>query len=416
MSTCIRIETHIIKNNQKLDDLTFCSKNLYNQANYLVRNKFFETSKQKKEGLINNVIYLSYNDLYKLMRNSENYDEYKSIPEQTKQSLLRIIDKNWKSFFKSIKNWTKNKSKYKRKPNPPKYLNKQGRNILIYPGQNINVKNGKIKIPKTQIEIKTDISKESLKEIRIVPKGNKNFKIEVVYEKKIKKIEVNKHNVIGVDVGLNNLMAVTSNQTKGLCCLINGRPLKSINQFYNKKQSKLKSILKIVNDKHSSRNLIKLNCKRKNKINDYLHKASRILINLCVEFNVGKIIIGHNKGWKQNIKIGKKNNQNFVHIPFDNLIKFIEYKSEELGIKTMVIEESYTSKIDHLVLEEMKCQEKYLGKRVKRGLFKSSCGVELNADINGTLGILRKAKEVSNEFLQALGNRGCVLQPVKLSC
>jgi len=408
-----RTESHIIRNSKELDELSFCSKNLYNRANYIIRQKFIETSKQKEDGLVPNAIYLNYNEVEKELKSIE---EFNLLSSQTKQSVLRLLDKNWRSFFSSIKDWSKDKSKYKGKPNLPKYLDKTGRNILIYPGQNIFITKGFLKIPKSSTKVKTKILKKDLKEVRIVSQGNKNFKVEIIYNKEQVDLGLPKSRVFGIDIGLNNLLAITSNQIEIPNYLVNGRPLKSLNQYYNKKLSKLKSTLEIVNGVKKSKSIVSLNFKRKNKINDYLHKASRILINLCISNNIGKIVIGHNIGWKQDISIGKRNNQNFVNVPFNRLIQMIQYKAEELGIEVLLTEESYTSKIDHLALEEMKHQENYLGKRIKRGLFKSSLGIELNADINGAIGILRKTNEVSTEFLKTLGNRGCVSQPVKLNC
>lgn len=417
MSTCTRVEKHLIKNSETLDKLSFGSKNLYNQANYLVRQKFIETSKLKEQGLIPNAIYMGYYDLNKLIKELENIDDYKDLPEQTKQSLLRLLDKNWKSFFASIKKWVKNKSDFKGMPKIPNYLDKQGRNVLVYPGQNIRIKDGILRIPKTDIKIETKVLKQNLKQVRVVPRGNKNYMVEVIYTKEVQDLGLNRSNTIGVDIGLNNLMAITSNQTENnLCCLINGRPLKSINQFYNKQKSTFQSQLKVIQDKLWSHRLDRLNLKRKFKVDDYLHKASKVLIDLCKEFDIGTIVIGYNKGWKQEINIGKRNNQNFVNIPFNRLIQMIEYKAEEYGIQVKITEEAYTSKIDHLAFEDMKHQETYLGKRVSRGMFQSSTGVRLNADLNGSIGILRKVNEVSKDFLKSLGNRGCVLQPIKLNC
>lgn len=408
-----RVESHIIRNSKELDELSFCSKNLYNRANYIIRQKFIETSKLKEQGLVSNAIYLNYNEIEKELKSIEDFN---LLSSQTRQSILRLLDKNWRSFFSSIKDWSNNKNKYKGKPNLPKYLDKTGRNILIYPGQNIFITKGFLKVPKSSIKVKTKISKSNLKEVRIISQGNRNFKIEVVYNKELKDLCLPKSRVFGIDIGLNNLLAITSNQIDVQNYLLNGRPLKSINQFYNKRLSELKSVLEIVNGCKKSKSIISLNFKRKNKINDYLHKTSRTLINLCIDNNIGKIVIGHNVGWKQDISIGKRNNQNFVQIPFNKLIQMIQYKAEDVGIEVFFTEESYTSKIDHLALEEMKHQENYLGKRIKRGLFKSSLGVELNADINGAIGMLRKTNEVSTEFLKTLGNRGCVSQPIKLNC
>lgn len=408
-----RTESHIIRNSKELDELSFCSKNLYNRSNYIIRQKFIETSKLKEQGLISNAIYLNYNDIEKELKTIE---EFNSLSSQTRQSILRLLDKNWRSFFSSIKDWSKNKSKYKGKPSLPKYLDKTGRNILIYPGQNIFITKGFLKIPKSSIKIRTKVSKKDLREVRIVPQGNKNFKVEIVYNKDQVDLGLSKSRVFGIDIGLNNLLAITSNQIEIPNYLVNGRPLKSINQFYNKKLGKLNSTLKIINDLNKSKSIVSLTFKRKCKIDYYLHKTSRTLINLCIKHDIGKIVVGHNISWKQNINIGKRNNQNFVNIPFNRLIQMIQYKAEELGIEVIITEESYTSKIDHLALEEMKHQENYLGKRIKRGLFQSSLGLTLNADINGAIGILRKTNEVSTEFLKTLGNRGRVSQPVKLNC
>ena len=212
-------------------------------------------------------------------------------------------------------------------------------------------------------------------------------------------------------------MAITSNQADGFSCLINGRQIKSINQYYNKIAASIKSSLKIIHNKDWSNELTRLTLKRKFKIDDYLHKASHAVIQLCKETNTGMIVIGHNKEWKQNCNLGSKTNQNFIQIPFNRLIQMITYKAEESGIKVEIVEESYTSKCDHLANESMEHHDTYLGKRVKRGLFKSSTGITLNADINGALGILRKAKVACEEFFDSiLASKGCVLQPIKLNC
>jgi len=407
MSTCIRVESHLIKS-KELDELSFCSKNLYNKALYEVRQKFIESYKDGKG------VYINCNDLDRLMKVIE---EFQPLPAQTRQANLRLLDKNWKSFFRSIKDWVKYPGKYTGKPSLPKYLNKQGRNVLIFPGQNLNIKNGILRLPKTSVEIKTLVDKQDLQEVRVVPQGNQVYKVEVVYKKEITNLELDRSNVVGVDIGLNNLMAITSNQTESnLCCLINGKPVKSINQFYNKQLAQVKYVLKTVNDQTKSKRLNRLGMKRNLKVEDYLHKASRTLIDLCKEFNIGRIVIGHNKGWKQGINLGKKTNQSFVQVPFNRLIQMVQYKAEEVGIEVILTEEAYTSKVDHLALEGLEHQETYLGKRVKRGLFQSSTGVQVNADINGALGILRKIQVASEEFLKTLGGRGCVLQPIKLNC
>jgi len=404
MST--RVETHIVKSNL-LDELSFISKNVYNWSLFQVRKEFIENGK-----------FLGYSNTNQLIKAARDFEaEYSTLPAQTIQSILRLLEKNWKSFFRAIKAYSKSKAGFKGQPKLPGYMDKNGRNILIYPGQNIKIKNGILKIPKTGIKIITSVEKENLKQVRIIPKGYKTFKVEIVYNKPVDDLGLNKAHAIGIDIGLNNLMAITSNQPGSLNCLINGSPLKSLNQFYNKMATKAKSKLKIINNSYWSRKLNTLTMKRDNKISDYLHKASRLVIDLCKQFDIGQIVIGHNDGWKQKINIGKKNNQNFVQVPFNKLIAMIQYKAEEVGIEVILTEESYTSKCDHLAQEEMIHHKNYLGKRIRRGLFKSSTGQMINADINGALGILRKVNAVSKEFLAELrGNRGCVLQPIKLNC
>ena len=153
--------------------------------------------------------------------------------------------------------------------------------------------------------------------------------------------------------------------------------------------------------------------KRECKINDYMHKASHFVIKYCLKNNIGNVVIGNNKDWKQNCNMGKRNNQNFVSIPFEKIISMIKYKSEDYGINVMITEESYTSKVDHFANEEMCKHKHYLGKRVKRGLFKSSTGKIVNADTNGAIGILRKVAD--EKFKDLIVSRGDVVSPIRLN-
>lgn len=221
---------------------------------------------------------------------------------------------------------------------------------------------------------------------------------------------------MGIDLGVNNLCAITAND-KPFSYVINGRPLKSMNQFYNKKLAELKSKLDVCNKgQYTSKSIQRLNEKRHNKIMNYLHNTSRAIINLCLENKIENIIIGHNKQWKTGCNMSKANNQNFVQIPFNTLINQLQYKSQEYtDLYVAIVEESYTSKIDHLVFEDMKHQEQYLGKRTKRGQFKSSTGKVLNADINGAIGILRKGNAITDDQLLVLRDRGDVVSPVVLN-
>jgi putative transposase len=383
-----------IKFNSEIDSQSFLSKNLYNYANFILRKEFIENKK-----------FIGYYKLNDLCKNNENY---KSLPSQTAQNILMTLCENWKSFFKAIKDWSKNKNKYLGKPNLPKYKNKNGRNILIYPFQNLRIKNNEIKIPKTnfKFKIRNEIKDKKINQIRIIPMAS-NYKIEVIYEIKEKEIDGEIKNVLSIDLGLNNLSTCTNNI--GLQpFIINGKTIKSINQFYNKKTAKLKSLL--INNK-TSKNIKKLTQKRNNKINDYLHKSSNYIIKYCISKKLDTIIIGYNKEWKQEMNLGKKNNQNFVQIPYLSFINKLKYKGFENGIKVILNEESYTSKCDALGKEEIKKHDSYLGKRIKRGLFQSSINKLINADVNGSMNIMRKV--IGDDFIQPI--EGLMFNPIKIN-
>ncbi len=237
--------------------------------------------------------------------------------------------------------------------------------------------------------------------------------IEVVYESVEVKLDLSESDVASVDLGVNNLATVTSNKKGFQPFIINGRPVKSINQFYNYKTGKLQSELK---ETKSSNRIKRLSTKRNFKIDDYLHKTSRYIINHLIGWEIGILVIGNNPNWKQGINLGQKNNQNFVQIPFFKLIEQLKYKAKLVGIKVIINEESYTSKASFLDWDDLPVYQKgvkhgFSGKRVKRGLYKASNGVKYNADVNGSLNILRKA--VPNAFSN--GIEGVVVHPVKVT-
>jgi len=397
----ILTEKHIIKKSNpfycEMDKLCFLSKNLYNRANYIVRQEFIKSSGDKQLGLIEHANYFNYYDINKLMINTNDCD-YVRLPRKVSNQTLMSLDKNWKSFFATIKDYSRNKSKYRGKPSLPSYKDKNGRYPVIYELGSISkteIKNNIIKLSKTNIKIKTNVNINTLKQCRIIPKGN-HYVVEVVYEKQENKLKENNNRYCSIDLGLNNLACIGSNVIKPI--IINGKPLKSINQYYNKKMGKFKSDLNHYTNKRgekiqlkTSKRINNLTNKRNNKINDYLHKSSRYIINHLVFNNINTIIIGNNREWKQDINIGKRNNQNFVNIPHSRFIEMLLYKAKLEGITVMVNEESYTSKCSFIDNEEICKHEIYCGSRVKRGLFKSKSGGLINADLNGSLNILRKA-------------------------
>ena len=374
-----RVEIIMLKGKNKKEAQKLChlSKNLYNAANYEMRQSFLNGKKKSN--------YQISTEFAK-----DNQPDYRALPAQCSQQIINLLEKNWKSFFKIAKDRKKNPKKYKGKPKLPRYKKKDGYNVLIITSQQLGSKlttQGYLKLPKgIDLKIKTRIQLEQIQQIRIVPEAT-CFKCEIVYEKEIMKNEdLNFENKISIDLGVNNLATMFINDEVFSSCIINGRPLKSINQFYNKKLAVLKSF---VGDKTSNR-IRNFTKRRNNKVKDCIHKASHWIIKFCEEHHIGHLIIGKNDGWKQKSKMSKKVNQHFIGIPFEMLISQLIYKAEEIGIIVELTEESYTSKIDHLAGEQFGHKEKYMGKRIHRGLFKSSVGKVINADVNGAIGIMRK--------------------------
>lgn len=367
-------ERHIIKNNKELNILCFNSKNLYNKALYLVRQHYFNTKN-----------YLDWIKVDRLMVDSKDVDYY-ALPTRVAKQTLRLLDRNFKSFFALLKK--KKKNEHDKPVRIPRYLDKEDRAIAIFPKDSISkksLKKGLIKLSSLSIEIPTKVTESNIVEVRILPRNNHHV-VEVVYEIEDKEVKSDNRRYASIDLGLNNLATVGSNVVKPF--IINGRPLKSINQYWNKEKSRLQSLLK--GDKKTSKRINSITNKRNNKVKDYLHKSSRLLVNFLVSNDISTLVIGYNEEWKQNINIGKRNNQSFVNIPFYTFIKQLEYKCKLEGINFIITEESYTSKCSFLDNETIEKHESYLGKRIKRGLFRSAKNRIINADLNGSLNILRK--------------------------
>ncbi len=403
----ILTERHLITPKHKyfkeIDELSFKSKNLYNQANYRIRQAFTDKENPK---------YRNFNEIQKELQD-ENQTDYISLPAKVSQQILMKLDKNWKSFFKSMKDYKNNPNKYLGKPKLPKYKDiKNGRNLLTYTIQAIfqkELKKGFINFSKTDIKIKTKVDVTKIKEVRIVPRI-KSYYIEVAYEVITEEQKISDVSM-AIDLGINNLCAIATTENDKL--LINGKPLKSMNQYYNKKKADLQS--RLPKNQFNSNKITKLTDKRNNKIDNYLHKVSKFVVDYCLTNNVSKIIIGKNENWKQEVNIGKKNNQNFVNIPHAKLIHQIEYKAKLKGIEVIMVTENYTSKTSFLDNEKICKHDEYCGKRIKRGLFKSKEGYLINADINGAFNILRKATPNFNVNNIKNGAEGIVVSPLKVT-
>lgn len=398
-----RVEKHIIKTNDKyynmLDEFCFKSKNLYNQANYIIRQEF-----------INNGKWIRYNELDKLLKEENNDYDYRNMPSSaTSQQCLRLLDKNWTSFFRAIKDYNKNPNKYLGRPKLPKYKSKNGRNILILTNQNCKLNKGIIKFPKSFKGFYLKSKLNSLQQVRVIPK-DKYIVVEVVYKFDDVEELIDNGRYVGIDLGLDNFATITNNC--GLIPLIiNGKGLKSINQYYNKQISHYKSIAKRVNKLDYTNRMKKLTFKRNNKVENYIHKASRFVVDYCRNNEINTIVIGNNKNWKQNSKMSKKVNQNFISIPYYNFIQKVQYKAEDFGIKVIITEESYTSGTSFLD-NELPIKENYNKSRRKhRGLFVTNDGIKINADVNGSYQIIKKV------FPKAFadGIEGVGLHPFKVN-
>ncbi|WP_421078314.1 transposase [Methanothermococcus sp. Ax23] len=377
-----RTEIIYIPLNPTLNYYSHISKNLYNQATYLIKQHLKENK------------LLLYNDLNKLLKDSENYKE---LPTQSAQQILKIVSRNWKSYFKALKKYRNNSNKFKAKPKPPSFKPKDGIFMLVFTNQQCKIKDGKLRFPKKiNLTVDTRLNDDTnIREVRLIPTLG-GYKIEIIYEKEPIIMELNDNKIISIDLGMKNIITMTNNfGDKPIIIKDNGKGIKSINQFFNKIVSNLKSIYDKQGIK-SGKKLKKVITKRNFKVSDWIHKASRFVVNYCVKNKVSKIIIGYNDDWKQEVSLGKKNNQTFTLIPFKTLIDKIVYKAEEVGIKVVLIEESYTSKCSFFDNEEIGKKKEYAGKRFCRGLFKTLKGWVVNADVNGAYNIMRKV--VDNAF------------------
>lgn len=374
----ILCERHLIKSTHpfydECDKLTFFAKNLYNATLYYQRDSFF------------NKDFKNYYDVNRLFTHT-NQKDYRALPSKVSKQVQMLVDKSFKSYFALVRK--KMNNDYSRSIRIPKYLGKtSGRCVVPYPKDALSLKNeGFVKFSKTNVVIKTKVAKENIKAARIVPKGN-HFVIEILYKAVVRPLKSDKpERVAFVDPGLNNLMTVTSNCFNPL--IYNGKPLKAINQLSSKNITALKSKLCARGLRNSSL-LQSVYSKRSRRLMDLTHKITTQLVNQLDSYNIDTVIFGHNVGQKQDINLGKVTNQNFVQIPFTKLMYLLKYKCELRGIRFIETEESYTSKCSFLDEESICKHSSYLGKRVKRGLFETSSGILINADVNGSLNIGRK--------------------------
>jgi IS605 OrfB family transposase len=408
------VEQHVIDKNDPrysvIDEAAFKSKNLYNAALYEIRQSFIHEKK-----------YLNYNEVQRRM---QSHEAYKALPAKVSQQVLMVLDRNWKSFFEALEAYNEDPSKFLGRPKLPKYKHKtEGRNILVYTIQAISrgkkgLQRGMIKPSMLPIEVQT--KHKDIDQVRIVPRKG-FYVVEVVYEQEVKQAEVNPAYYAGIDLGMNNLVALTSNKPHFKSILVNGRPVKSVNQFYNKRKADLQ---KQLGHTGTTKRMERMTNKRNRRIDNYMHTASKRIIDVLVKEGIGVLCIGKNDAWKQEANMGKRTNQNFVQIPHARFISMLTYKAELVGITVKITEESYTSKASLLDLDPLPVRKNgdekhtFSGKRVKRGLYRASDGRKINADINGSGNIIRKvapdafglkAVEDGKEVLASL-----VVHPVRI--
>jgi IS605 OrfB family transposase len=404
---------HLSKTDYRtLKELCHIAKNLANQAIYNVRQYYFAEGE-----------YLNYEKNYALLKTSENY---RTMNSNMAQQILKEVDGGFQSFFALLKLAKQGKYAF-RDCKLPHYLPKDGYTTLVIGFIRLN--GNKLILPFSRSFKKTHASVEvtippiladkKIKEIRIIPKaGARFFEVQYIYEADCADRNLNKDHALALDLGVDNLVTAVSDTGKSF--IIDGRRLKSINQWYNKYNAYLQSIKdkQQFPEKKSTHRQKTIARNRNNRVNDYMNKAARIIIDYCIEHDTGTLICGYNETFQWGSAIGKRNDQNFVNIPFGRLRDKLSYLCELNGITFVKQEESYTSKASFWDKDEIPVYNadnpksySFSGKRINRGMYRTADGTLLNADVNGALNIMRKSKVVD---LTVLYSRGGVDTPVRI--
>ena len=392
-----RTRVHYIVPSQELINEARLSNNLYNQALYILRQAFIDEEKIPSKF-----------DLHKILLHKEyeceEYDNIHKMVSSNAQIICQLVAQNFKSFLMALRAFKKNKSNFTGVPKIPGYNKKDQEFMLIIGAQQCTTKEGMMRFPKKLNLDKIYVGDLDIAHVKILP--GKKYKVEVVY--KVESLpKRTKGNIAGIDLGLDNLATVAINKRGIRPLLINGRPLKSMNLYFNNKRNKIQSELKKCNDRYMSHKLETLYRKRNNRFNTHMHKASKEIIDYCLEHNVSQIIIGHNKLQKQESKL-----KNFVAIPIFRLIELIKYKAEYQGIEVIETEESYTSITSYLDKEEPIKDNADRFRRIHRGLFVSSKGKRINADVNSAYQIMKKV--IGDKVIKPIG-KGSVFIPKKVT-
>ncbi|MEG3898057.1 MULTISPECIES: transposase [unclassified Microcoleus] len=395
----IVVEKHYIDRQhqffQQFDDLSLRSKNLYNYANYWMRQHFFKSGSMVGAGL----------NLKQLSAIVKPTSDYKSLPAKVSNQVLKQVIHDWSAWQKSIRAYHRESQQFSSRPKIPKYKHKTcGRNFLIYDNQSIGQRgkkknNGRLHLSQADIIITTKA--RDVIEVRIVPK-TATYMVDVVYEKAVTLAKLHPKLIASIDLGIDNPASTIANKPTFRPTIYDGKHLKSINRGFNKRRAFLQSQLET--GKYTTRQIQQISLKRNKRVENYLHQTSNLIVKRClVDEQIGQLVIGKNENWKQNVELGKQTNQTFCALPDAKLIDTIAYKSELVGIEVTVTEESYTSKSSFWDLEPVGKQESYQGKRVFRGLFRSVRGTLINADVNAALNMIRKVS--GNSLFWECSNR-----------
>ena len=373
---------------EKIDDLRK-HMYIYNQQ-LLQRNK--KPIDFIKSGL--DAYFLQY---YLNFINQSDY-KCKDLSAQTSQQIVKKVTQTFKAFRTSLFDYFKHKEKYKAKPELPRYKKKKSMSGFYFTNQDCKIKNNQISFPKTKLKLPfTYECKGRHIRTEVIRKYNE-FELSIVFEQDPKPQFKETNVVAAIDLGVNNLVAITTN--KGQSLLVKDKSLKSINQFANKEIARIHSaqtILKPNSKVISSKQLMKVYQKRNRRIDHFMYCTASIVLKFCLENNVSKLVIGKNKGWKEDVPFKKEDKQNFIQIPFNKLIFKIKEKLSRYGIEVIEQEESYTSKASALDFDQLpvyngkSANVKFSGRRAKRGLYKTKDNILINADLNGSLNIMRKA-------------------------
>ena len=394
-----------------IKELCHVAKNLTNEAIYNIRQYYFVEGQ-----------YLSYEKNYKLLKSSDNY---KMLNSNMAQQILKEVDGYFKAFFGLLKLAKKGKYNFK-DIKLPHYLKKDGFTTLVIGF--VRIKDSVLTVPysnaykkkHSSISIKMPpiLKDKKIKEIRIIPKSNARFfEVQYTYEVKETQSNLNKNKALAIDLGINNLCTCVTNT--GGSFIIDGRRLKSINQWFNKRNAYLQSIkdkqdIKVKYTEKQNSNLRD----RNNKVNDYMNKTVRKIIDYCLDNDIGNIVVGYNETFQKDVKLGKRNNQTFLNIPYGKLREKLEYLCKLYDINFVKQEESYTSKASFFDKDNIPIYSdnnhnaySFSGQRIKRGLYKTGTNKLINADVNGALNIMRKSSVVD---INILYSRGEVDTPIRI--